>query len=245
MIVPSAFSAISPCMWKSRANPVEIRFSVRSSTHFTGRPSSSEAAVATTYPGYTGTLLPNPPPMSGRDDPDVLLGKSRHQREHRADRVRRLRRHVDRRLAGPGVDVRHARARLERRRVAARVERVQRDDLVGRGERLVGALLVARLPVVDVVVGLAFLVVADDRRAGLQRLLRRRDRREHLVVDVDQLERVFRDVGVLGDDGRDLLALEAHLVGDQHGLRVIGERRHPCQVVLRHELAGDHRDHAR
>ena len=47
-IVPSFFNAISPCMWKSRANPVEIRFSVRSSIHFTGWPSSNDAAVATT-----------------------------------------------------------------------------------------------------------------------------------------------------------------------------------------------------
>jgi hypothetical protein len=51
IIVPSSFRAISPCMWKSRAKPVEMRFSVRSSIHFTGRPSSSDAAVATTYPG--------------------------------------------------------------------------------------------------------------------------------------------------------------------------------------------------
>ena len=47
-IVPSSFRAISPCMWKSRANPVEMRFSVRSSIHFTGWPSRSDAAVATT-----------------------------------------------------------------------------------------------------------------------------------------------------------------------------------------------------
>jgi len=47
-ICPSLDRAISPCMWKSRANPVEIRFSLRSSIHFTGWPSSSEAAVATT-----------------------------------------------------------------------------------------------------------------------------------------------------------------------------------------------------
>jgi hypothetical protein len=52
-------------MWKSRAKPVDIRLPVRSSIHFTGRPISRDAAVATTYPGYTGTLFPNPPPMSG------------------------------------------------------------------------------------------------------------------------------------------------------------------------------------
>ncbi len=50
-ILPCPSSASSPSMWKSRAKPVDIRFSVRSSTHLTGRPISSEAAVATTYPG--------------------------------------------------------------------------------------------------------------------------------------------------------------------------------------------------
>ena len=47
-IFPSRFSASSPCMWKSRAKPVEIRFSVRVSTHLTGRPITNDAAVATT-----------------------------------------------------------------------------------------------------------------------------------------------------------------------------------------------------
>ena len=53
----------------------------------------------------------------GRHDPDLLLRQARDEREHRADRVRRLRRHVDRHLAGRGADVRDASARLERRRV--------------------------------------------------------------------------------------------------------------------------------
>ena len=56
--------------------------------------------------------------------------------------------------------------------MAARIERVERDDLVRLGERLLGRVLVARLPVVDVVVGLAFLLVADQRRALRERLLR-------------------------------------------------------------------------
>jgi hypothetical protein len=47
-ILPSDLSASSPCMWKSRANPVDTRLPVRSSIHLTGRPRSSEAAVATT-----------------------------------------------------------------------------------------------------------------------------------------------------------------------------------------------------
>ena len=53
---------------------------------------------------------------------------------------------------------------------------------------------------------------------------------QDVVLDVDQLERVARRVAVLGDDERDLLALEAHLVGGQHGLDVVGQRRHPGQA---------------
>ena len=42
-----------------------IRFSDRSSIHLTGRPVTWAPTMAQTYPGYTGALLPNPPPMSG------------------------------------------------------------------------------------------------------------------------------------------------------------------------------------
>ena len=65
------------------------------------------------------------------------------------------------------------------------------------------------------------------------------------VVDDDRVARVLSLVAGLGDDRRDLLALEANLVCGQHGLRVIGQRWHPGQLVLRHELARDHRDHPR
>ena len=109
--------------------------------------------------------------------------------------------------------------------------RLERDDPVGLGERGVGRGRVAALPLVDEVVGLAFLVVADQRRAVGERLLRRRDGREHLVVDVDELERVLGDVGIGRDDRRDLLALEPHLVGGEHRLGVARQRRHPREVV--------------
>ena len=88
-----------------------------------------------------------------RDDPDLVLGQAGDDREQRPVRVRRLRGHVDRRLAGRRVHVGDAAAALERRRVAARVERVERDDPVGLGEGPVGRLLVAGLPVVDAVGG--------------------------------------------------------------------------------------------
>jgi hypothetical protein len=177
------------------------------------------------------------------DDLDVLLRQSRDEREHGAMRVRRLRGHVDRRLPGRRIDVRDAAAALERRGMAARIVRDEPDHLVGFGERLLGRFCVAGLPVVDPVVLLVFLVVADHRRVRFEPGLRAGDDGERVVVDVDQLERVVRDVHVLGDDARDLLPLHAHLVGREHGLRVAGERRHPCEVVLREDVPRhDHDD---
>jgi hypothetical protein len=44
--LPSRVAAISVCMWKSRAKAVVERFSIRSSTHFTGRPVTIEATIA-------------------------------------------------------------------------------------------------------------------------------------------------------------------------------------------------------
>jgi hypothetical protein len=117
--------------------------------------------------------------------------------------------------------------------------------VVGLGEGPVGRVLVACLPVVHVVIRLPFLLVADQGCVGRGRLLRIRHGVERVVVDLDQLERVLRDVGRLGDHAGDLLALVAHLVGDEHGLRVARQRRHPGEVVLGHQLAGDDGDDTR
>ena len=50
------------------------------------------------------------------------------------------------------------------------------------------------------------------RAVGCQRRLGARQRRQFLVLDVDQVERVARRLLVDGDDDGDLLAGEAHLV---------------------------------
>ena len=176
----------------------------------------------------------------GRDDPDHLLGDLGHHRDRGPDDVRRLAGHVDRELAGGPVEVGDRAAALDRRRVAARVVQLQLGDHVGPLEGPVGARLVADLPVVDDVVGLVDLVVADHRRVRGQPLPRVHDDRQRLVVDVDQLARVLGDVRVVGDDAGHLLALEAHLVGREHRLGVIGERGHPGEVPGRHHLAGQH-----
>jgi hypothetical protein len=122
-------------------------------------------------------------------------------------------------LAGPRVVVGDRAAGLHRRRVRARVDDVLLTTTSARANtRSVAALSPAsqskmwlsRWP---------SLVVADQRGVGIQRLADVDDGGQRLVLDVDQLERVTRGVAVLGDDERDLLALEADLVGGEHRLR--------------------------
>ena len=62
----------------------------------------------------------------------------------------------------------------------------------------------------------------DQRRIGLHRLQRIEDRRQLLVLDLDQIQRLLRGVLIDGGDGGDLLADEAHAVARQH--RQIGKR---------------------
>ena len=173
-------------------------------------------------------------------DADHVLGEPGDVRVDRAVGVRRLVAVVDVELAGLRVEVGDHPARLQRRRVAARVDDVAGDDRVGLGERAVGRLLVAGLPRRrGEVVALAGLVVADQRRVGVERLARVDDRRQRLVLDVDQRQRVVGGVLVGRDHERDLLALEAHLVARQHGLRVVGDRRHPREPERLEVLGGD------
>ena len=166
----------------------------------------------------------------GRDDADLVLGQPGDRRVQRAMGVRRLRRAPHGELAADGVVVGDRAAGLHRRRVRAREQHVLLDDDVGARERGRGRGGVARLPVEDVVgrgaVG-ALAVVADHRGVGVERAARVDDGLERFVLDVDQLERVAGRVVVVGDDERDLLALEAHLVGREHRLPVGRHRRHP------------------
>ena len=159
-------------------------------------------------------------------------------------RVRGLVAVVDVELAGLRVEVGDDAAGLQRRRVAARVDDVARDHGVGLGECLVGGRLVAGLPGrAGEVVALARLVVADQRRVVVERAAGVHHRGQRLVLDVDQAERVVGRVLVGGDHERHLLALEAHLVARQHGLRVVGDRGHPGQAERLEVLGGDHRGH--
>ena len=65
-----------------------------------------------------------------------------------------------------------------------------------------------------------------------------------LVLDLDQLDGVGRDIAVVGDDEGDLLVLEQHLLVRQHRLHVAGQRRHLMQFQRLQIGGGQHRDHA-
>ena len=177
-------------------------------------------------------------------DPDHVLGQAGDLRVDGAVEVGGLVAVVDVELTRLRVHVGDHAAGLERRRVAARIDHVPLDDDVGLGEDAVALLRVAGLPErAGEVVGLVGLVVADQRRVGVERLARVDDRGQRLVLDVDQRQRVARRVAVLGDDEGDLLALEADLVAGEHGLGVVGDRRHPGEAERLEVLGGDHPEH--
>ena len=179
-------------------------------------------------------------------DADHVLGEPGDVRVDRAVGVRRLVAVVDVELAGLRVEVGDDPARLQRGRVAARVDDVAADDRVGLGERPVGGVRVAGLPRrAGEVVALAGLVVADQRRVVVERLARVDHGGQRLVLDVDERQRVVGRVLVGRDDEGDLLALEADLVARQHGLGVVGDRRHPRQAERLEVLGGDDRGDVR
>ena len=189
----------------------------------------------------------------GGDDVDLGLGNARQQRGHGAHDVRRLEGAPDGQLAVDLVHRGDAGAGLERAGVHPLIDDFFLHVDLGLGERPLGRLLVADLPGEDVVVmpartvrarGLARKVVAQDRRAIGERGRGIVERRQLLVLDLDQLDRIGRDVAVVGDHEGDLLVLEQHLAVGQHHLHVAGERRHVVQVQGLQVLGGQHRMHA-
>jgi hypothetical protein len=142
---------------------------------------------------------------------------------------------------------------------AAGLERARVDTLIddaflghdgGLAQRPRRARGVADLPGEDVVVvsarpmrsaRLVLEVISQDGRVRRHRLGRIDEHRQFLVLDLDQIDGVGRNVAILGHDERDLLALEQHFVIGQYGLNIAGQCRHPMQLERLQVVGGEHR----
>ena len=163
----------------------------------------------------------------------------------------RLERAVDRQVAGDLAEAHHALASLERARVDTLIaEQVLGLDL-GLHKGGVGQLLVADLPVEDVVgvvarpvraVLFVLDVLPQDRRVRVHRLERVDDDGKRVILDLDQIGGVGGDIAVGRDNEGDLLVLEQDLAVGEHHLHVARERRHPGEIDALQVLGGQNRD---
>ena len=133
----------------------------------------------------------------GRDHTQLRLGHAGRKRKRHARDVRDLRRGEERHLTGGRERLGEHAARLHRVRDQPLLAVPLLDGDVRLGEELVDVLAALERPRVAVV--RAELLV-DERRAVGHRGLDVGDRRERLVVDLDQLRGVLRERAALGDD---------------------------------------------
>ncbi len=132
-----------------------------------------------------------------RDHAQLRLGHAGRKRKRHARDVRDLRRGEERHLTGGRERLGEHAARLHRVRDQPLLAVPLLDGDVRLGEELVDVLAALERPRVAVV--RAELLV-DERRAVGHRGLDVGDRRERLVVDLDQLRGVLRERAAPGDD---------------------------------------------
>ena len=222
-----------------------MRFSERSSIHLTGCPTVIGGDRGAHVAGVDRHLVAEAASDVRRDDADAVLGHAGQPGEERAVGMGSLGGGVDGQAAAHPVVLGDGAARLHRRRVRAREHHLLLDHDLGSGEHAVGRHPVAGLPVEDVIVGAALDLVPDQRSVRVKRMADVDHRVERLVLDLDQFQRVAGAVAVLGDDERDLLTLEAHLVGGEHRLQIARDRSHPGDPARLQVRPGEHRVDAR
>ena len=151
------------------------------------------------------------------DDMDPALRDLEHLlREIRAERVHALRLGVERVVAAGRVVVADATARLHGHGGDAAYLETMADDVVRARERRVRGRLVAReVNETDVVRA----IFPYARRAGRRGVGGRRDARQRLVIDRDQLGGVGGLRIGFGNDERDVIADPAHMVLRQSRIR--------------------------
>ena len=166
----------------------------------------------------------------GCDDPQLVLRRESDEgREDEPRHVRVLAGGVERERVGTGIVFADRRARLHRVGDQPVVDDVELRHVSCGGEGRVGRGLVAKMPVVDRVVGRD---VMDLRLSGARGLRQIDHRGQFAIVDLDLLRCVFRLSQGVGDDDGDVVADVAHLA--------LGERRVGAGLHRRAVLGMNH-----
>ena len=176
-----------------------------------------------------------------RDHAQAIAGNVEAGRHQRLQHERALEVRPDRVAVRMRLEVRDHAVGFHRRRDRARVTVLVAEHPPGAGERAVRVAVLETALLGDV----AARLLEQQRRVRRDRILEERDALQRLVLDLDQLQRVFGDIAVLGHHHRHRLAHVAHLVDRAHvefHARLDHARnraRHPGDLG-----AGDDADHA-
>ena len=181
----------------------------------------------------------------GRDDAQLVFGDADHCRQQRPEQMRNLRRRPQRQRAFAGVIRRDHRARLDRHRRQPLVIQPVLDDAIGAAEGVVDVAAADRVGEGYV----AAQVGMRERAAALERFFRIGDHRQRLVIDVDRVDGIARDVRIGGDRDRHRVADEIDAIAGQQRVRrclqardLGGAGNQPARIV--HVGAGKDSDDA-
>ncbi|MHC2348643.1 hypothetical protein ACVMIL_009853 [Bradyrhizobium barranii subsp. barranii] len=162
----------------------------------------------------------------GRDHANAGLGDAVVARIEILELVGRLRRVMHGECAGGGIVVRNDGARLQRHRGVAAEGELFFHHVRGMRKGVVNGAIVELGPETGVIDTAGI----DQRATNLSCTVDIDDDGEVLVIDLDQLQRIFRNRPALGDDGHHSLPGPDHAVERQWQLR---SRRHALEVIER------------
>lgn len=181
-----------------------------------------------------------------RDHANARLGDTVVMRIEILELVGRLRRVMHGECASGGIVVRNDSARLQRHRGVAAEGELFFHHVRGMRKGVIDRAVVELGPETGVICGARI----DQRATNLSCTVDIDDDREVLIIDLDQLQRIFRKRPALGDDGHHGLPGPDHAVERQwqlrsrsHALEVV-ERAGPGRADLCEILAGGNEMHA-